>query len=367
MLSPASKSIRWCCILIFIAHDFIIIGLDEVCPTFQTRRYALIGIAGVYRARDLDCTAGTSGLILCIKSQRTAVQADGHVTIEVDGAAIRRNVAVAHLTLVTEVRTDRAGLDRRAAARRERTAIRRDIGVDEDSTEAIAIRIRMEVDIQRTRSRLDSRVDRDVALCLKRQGRICAARLIDGRIQCDGRDLIGIRCLYRNSRALIQQGVDGIAVDPCGLIAAGRARRIIAAAIVSLVLLIALDSFTVSRSRARVRNDDFKRVEQPLACFAGLACCVDVDVIADLEIVAGGLDEAAVYCADCMERRSVLDVGLCADSLDRACTLPGLHAGCIKRAVQLDNAVIAAVQKDLTLLILTHSDAGSLLPSCPCC
>ena len=44
-----------------------------------------------------------------------------------------------------------------------------------------------------------------------------------------------------------------------------------------------------------------------------------------------------------MERRSVLDVGLCADSLDRACTLPGLHAGCIKRAVQLDNAIIAAV------------------------
>ena len=55
-----------------------------------------------------------------------------------------------------------------------------------------------------------------------------------------------------------------------------------------------------------------------------------------------------------MERRSVLDVGLCADSLDRACTLPGLHAGCIKRAVQLDNAVIAAVQKDLTLLVLTQ-------------
>ena len=55
-----------------------------------------------------------------------------------------------------------------------------------------------------------------------------------------------------------------------------------------------------------------------------------------------------------MELRSVLDVGLCADSLDRACTLPGLHAGCIKRAVQLDNAVIAAVQKDLTLLVLTQ-------------
>ena len=141
MLSPASKSIRWRCILIFIAHDLIIIRLNEVLPTFQTGRYPLIGVAGVNCARDLDCTAGTSGLILCIKRQSTAVKADGHVAVEVDCAAIRRDFAVAHLTLVAKVRTDRAGLDCRAAARRERTAIRLDIGVDEDSTEAIAIRI----------------------------------------------------------------------------------------------------------------------------------------------------------------------------------------------------------------------------------
>ena len=171
----------------------------------------------------------------------------------------------------------------------------------------------MEIDVQRTRSRRDFLVDRDVALCFERQGRICAARLIDSRIQCDGRDLIGIRCLYRNSRALIQQTINGVAVDPCGLIAAGRAGCIIAAVIAAIRIAIR-DSTTATR--LRIRNDDLKRVEQPLACFAGLACRVDVDVIADLEIVAGGLDEAAVYCADCMERRSVLDVGLCADSLD---------------------------------------------------
>ena len=185
-----------------LADDISIIRFDEVLPAVQTRRYTLIGVAGVDCAGDGNCTACAITL-LRIKRQRTAVQADGHVTVEVDCAAIRRNVAVTHLTLVAEVRADRAGLDRRAAARLERTAIRRDIGVDEDSTEAIAIRIRMEVDIQRTRSRRDSRVNRDVALCFERQGRICAARLIDGRIQCDGRDLIGIRCLYRNSRAVI--------------------------------------------------------------------------------------------------------------------------------------------------------------------
>ena len=209
----------------------------------------------------------------------------------------------------------------------------------------------MEVDIQRTRSRRDFRVDRDIALCFKRQRRIFATRLIDGRIQCDGRDLIGIRCLYADTRTVIQQIRNRLAVDPRGLIAAGRAGCIVAAAIAAICIAIR-DRTTATR--LRIRNDDFKRVEQPLACFAGLACCVDVDVVADLEIVAGCLDEAAVYCADCMERRSVLDVGLCADSLDRACTLPGLHAGYIKRAVQLDNAIIAAVQKDLTLLVLTQ-------------
>ena len=342
---------RWCCILIFIAHDFIIIRLDEVLPAFQTRRYALIGVAGVDCARDLDCAAGTSGLILCIKRQRAAVQANRHVAVEVDCAAIRRDIAVARLTLIAEIRADRAGLDRLAAAGCERTAIRLDIGVDEDGTEAIAIRIRMEVDVQRTRGRRDFLVDRDVALCFERQRRTFATRLFDGRIQRDGRDLIGIRCLYRNSRAVIQQTINGVAVDPRGLIAASCAGCIMAAVIAAIRIAIR-DRTTATR--LRIRDNDLKRVEQPLACFAGLACCVDVDVIADLEIVAGGLDEAAVYCADCMELRSVLDVGLCADSLDRACTLPGLHAGYIKRAVQLDNAVIAAVQKDLTLLVLTQ-------------
>ena len=47
-------------------------------------------------------------------------------------------------------------------------------------------------------------------------------------------------------------------------------------------------------------------------------------------------------------------MGLCADCLDRACTLPGLHAGCINRAAELDNAVIAAVKKNLALLVLSE-------------
>ena len=181
---------------LILADNIIIIRFDEVLPAFQTGRYPLIGVAGVDCAGDLDCTAGTRSCILRVKRQRAAMQADGHVAVEVDCAAIRRDFAVARLTLIAEIRANRTGLNRRAAARRERTAIRRDIGVDEDGTEAISICIRMKVDIQRSRRRRDSRVDRDVALCLERQGRIFALRLIDGRIHRDGRDLIGIRCLY---------------------------------------------------------------------------------------------------------------------------------------------------------------------------
>ena len=40
------------------------------------------------------------------------------------------------------------------------------------------------------------------------------------------------------------------------------------------------------------------------------------------------------------------------NGLDLACTLPGLHAGCIKRAVDLDDAAFAAIEQDFTLLVL---------------
>ena len=168
-----------------LADNIIIIRFDEVLPAFQTGRYPLIGVAGVDCAGDgnrASVTVCTTIILPRVKRQRTAMQADSHVAVKADCAAIRLDIAIARLALVAEVRANRTGLNRRAAARRERTAIRRDIGVDEDSTEAIAICIRMKVDIQRSRRRRDSRVDRDVALCLERQGRISATRLIDGRI-----------------------------------------------------------------------------------------------------------------------------------------------------------------------------------------
>ena len=42
------------------------------------------------------------------------------------------------------------------------------------------------------------------------------------------------------------------------------------------------------------------------------------------------------------------------DGLDLACTLPGLHAGCINRATDLNDAAFAAVEQDLALLVLAQ-------------
>ena len=202
----------------------------------------------------------------------------------------------------------------------------------------------MKIDIELAGSRLDGLIDCDVILCLKRKGRVLSSALQDFRIDRNSCGLIFIDCLNGNTRAIVQQCVDSFAIDPRSLIGISRLALVIGAIVIC----------SLRTTRIRIRNDDIKRVEQPFAGLAGLACCVDVDRIADLEVVAGGLDEAAVYCAGCVERRSVFDMGLCADCLDRACTLPGLHAGCINRAAELDNAVIAAVQKNLALLVLSE-------------
>ena len=45
-------------------------------------------------------------------------------------------------------------------------------------------------------------------------------------------------------------------------------------------------------------------------------------------------------------------MGFCTDRFNAACTLPGFHAGCIDRAINLDNSRIAAIEQDFTLLVL---------------
>ena len=266
-----------------------------------------------------------------IDGKRSAIELETCFILDIDIATRRFDNTIV-------LARARAAKERCAiCARRQRTATRADIGIDVDAALIITICISIEDNIQWCRC-MDIRINVDTFLCFQRQCIFSNCRLINiqSRRQRDICIVIG-RIRRLDLDIILLQDIG----DRRGLQVSRTARICITAA--------------MNRSRFAIINNDYlSRVEQPLACFAGLACCVDVDVIADLEIVAGGLDEAAVYCADCMERRSVLDVCLCADSLDRACTLPGLHAGCIKRAVQLDNAVIAAVQKDLTLLVLTQ-------------
>ena len=112
--------------------------------------------------------------------------------------------------------------------------------------------------------------------------------------------------------------------------------------------------FTLNFGTSLIIDNNIRRVKQPFTGFARLACGVNVCFVADFEVVARRFNQTAVNISLGKEICTILDMGLCADCLDRACTLPGLHAGCINRAAELDNAVIAAVQEDLALLVLSE-------------
>ena len=265
-----------------------------------------------------------------IDAQSTAIQLETRLILDIDCAACRFNNTLRLTLLRTAKESSTIGTGSQGAATRS------DVSIDVDTAFIVVIRICIQDNIQRARC-IDSCIDIDVTLRFQSKGIAPCCRLIDVqcRIQCDiSIAVISIYGLNLNIVAL--QYIDN-------------RRRLDVRCVVSILII-----FTLNFGTSRIIDNNIRRVEQPFAGLAGLACCVDVDVIADLEVVAGGLDEAAVYCAGCVERRSVFDMGLCADCLDRACTLPGLHAGCINRAAELDNAVIAAVQKDLTLLVLTQ-------------
>ena len=100
-----------------------------------------------------------------------------------------------------------------------------------------------------------------------------------------------------------------------------------------------------------ILNQDLERVEQPFACFAVLALGIDIEIVAEVQDVARGLDFAAVDCAAGQEVGSIVDDGLRADDFDGACALTGLPAGCVERAADFDLAARAAVEQDLTFVV----------------
>ena len=111
-----------------------------------------IGVACLNRACDVDSTAFAIRFSR-VNREFSAVQANGNVAVKVDFTAIRRNRTIAISTTIAKVRansplgwvarTNKAIISvivtSATAAGRKITAIRRDVGIDDDCTDCIAI------------------------------------------------------------------------------------------------------------------------------------------------------------------------------------------------------------------------------------
>ena len=86
---------------IFCRRGKIVIGLDHIIPTIAANRIDLIGVAGIDGTRNLNSPA------IRVELQIAAIQADGHVAVEIHRAAIRVDGAVVRRTTVAKVCTNR--------------------------------------------------------------------------------------------------------------------------------------------------------------------------------------------------------------------------------------------------------------------
>lgn len=118
-------------------------------PFRRSHGINLIRIAGIDSTRSLNNSA------IRIKLQIAAIQADGHVTIKVDRAAICVNGAAVRRAAIAKISTNFTISDDLATAGSEAATIRINIRIDEDNTDAIAICIRMKIDIELAISRAD--------------------------------------------------------------------------------------------------------------------------------------------------------------------------------------------------------------------
>ena len=265
-----------------------------------------------------------------IDAQSTAIQLETRLILDIDCAACRFNNTLRLTLLRTAKESSTIGTGSQGAATRS------DVSIDVDTAFIVAIRICIQDNIQRARC-IDSRIDIDVTLRFQSKGIAPCCRLIDlqCRIQCD--ISIAVISIYGlNLNIVTLQYIDN-------------RRRLDVRCAVSIPII-----FTLNFGTSRIIDNNIRRVKQPFTGFARLACGVNVCFVADFEVVARRFNQTAVNISLGKEICAILDMGLCADCLDRACTLPGLHAGCINRAAELDNAVIAAVQEDLALLVLSE-------------
>ena len=314
-----------------LQHLFPSLGLFSFCPCFS-----FIVTYKVIIHERFVFIHGSNVLGKChiaarrIDAQSIAIQLETRLILDIDCAACRFNNTFRLTLLRTAKESSTIGTGSQGAATRS------DVSIDVDTAFIVVIRICIQDNIQRARC-IDIRIDIDVTLRFQSKGIAPCCRLIDlqCRIQCD--ISIAVISIYGlNLNIVTLQYIDN-------------RRRLDVRCAVSILII-----FTLNFGTSRIIDNNIRRVKQPFTGFARLACGVNVCFVADFEVVARRFNQTAVDCAAGQQRCPVFDVRFRTDGLDRACTLPGLHAGCINRAAELDNAVIAAVQEDLALLVLSE-------------
>ena len=91
------------------------------------------------------------------------------------------------------------------------------------------------------------------------------------------------------------------------------------------------------------------------------AFSVDIEVIPQVQHVAGGLDLAAVDGAASQEIGSIIDDSFLADDFDAACALACFFAGGVEGAADFDLAAFAAVEQNLALVVRVQGLGANLL------
>ena len=187
------------------------------------------------------------------------------------------------------------------------TTVSGNICIDDDGTDTISIGIGVQFDIKLATLFIcfNLLVDSDIALSIEFQCclTITANIRIDRRVDRDAGRLTSRRCLNRHICTFIQDVRNQFGLNP-------RSRAIRCIGILCLrkrvvVINLSLAAFIhcvnglirVTQCRRIILNQDFQRIEQPLTMFPIDAFRIDIEIIAEVQDVAGSLDLAAVDCA----------------------------------------------------------------------
>lgn len=102
----------------------------------------------------------------------------------------------------------------------------------------------------------------------------------------------------------------------------------------------------------RCRNNNFQRVQKPCTMTPFIATCVDVQVISQVQHVAGSFDFAAVHITFCKKVCAVVDDGFLADDFDISCVLAIIGTGGVEGAADFYLAFIVSFEENPAFFVL---------------